>query len=175
MSIRAICEKANCNVSAISYHFGGKDELYKACLSEEGNNILHFMETILTEPLNLDDFKAKLRLYMIHHFENSVKNRELILMISRDVSSKAAMANIHTIFRNVPDKMNEFFVHAQKKGLIKPEVKTDYLGDYFLSPIFMQVLFAEKLREPKDVNDAHFREQFVTELMENLLNGLLVG
>lgn len=131
------------------------------------------METILTEPLNLDDFKAKLRLYMIHHFENSVKNREIILMISRDVSSKAALANIHTIFKNVPDKMNAFFLEAQKKGFIKQGVKTEYLGDYFLSPIFMQVLFGEKLKESKDVHDAHFREEFITELMKNLLSGIL--
>lgn len=161
-------------MSAISYHFGGKDELYKACLSEEGSNILHFMETILTEPLGLDDFKAKLRLYMIHHFEHAVKNRELILMISRDVSSKAAMVNVHKIFRNVPDRMNSFFEEAQKKGFIKPTVKTDYLGDYFLGPIFMQVLFAENLIEPKDVYSPQFREQFVTELIENFLNGILL-
>lgn len=132
------------------------------------------MESILTEPINQDDLIAKLRLYLLHHFEHGVNNRDMILMVSRDVSSKAAMANIHTIFRQVPETMNKFFKSAQDKGFIRSDVETTYLGDFFLAPLFMQVLFAEKLIEPKDVNDAQFREHFVSNLLQNLLYGILV-
>src|SRR5690606_8340540 len=116
-----------CNVSAISYHFGGKDELYQACLKDDGLNIIQIMETILTPPTSLEDFKAKLCLFLNQHFDNSYNNRELILIISKDVSSKNAMDSINKIFHKIPETIENFFKTAQNAGIIRKDLDVSML------------------------------------------------
>lgn len=160
-----------CNVSAISYHFGSKEELYKACLCEGGYNIVQIMESVLTNPENASDFKAKLRLFQIQFFEYAINNRDLFVMISKDINSKLGMETIHKIFHKVPETMTAFFQKAIDNGILKKDVDPAVLGDLVTQPLFMHILFAEanKQMKNKNVGDSKYRQHFIDQQLQILL------
>ncbi len=162
-------------MSAISYHFGSKDELYRACLREEGMSLLHLMERILTPPTSKEDFKLKLSLFLNEYFANTVRKRDLILIVSKDVNSKNAMGSINDIFQKIPLITNEFFLAAQKNGIISESLETTLLGDLFLNPLFMQVLFADRFVHKNDVTSPEFQKKYVSQQIDVILNGLLLA
>lgn len=164
----------NCNVSAISYHFGSKEELYRSCLKEEGQSLIALVQSILIAPENQADFKAKLKLYLSQFFDHAMLNRDSILIVSKDANSKSAMETVHTIFSKIPESITAFLQEAQAKEIIRKEIDIQSLCHMITSPIFMQVLFADQTRlyKQKDLAVAQFRHQFVDQQVEILTNGI---
>src|SRR5690606_12958992 len=111
-----------------------KEELYRACLTEDGTNILQLMEHILLPPENVADLKVKLRLFLMQFFDYSINNREMILMISKDVNSKMAMESIHKIFRIIPEKLSAFFQSAIDQKIVRPDLEASSLCDLVVQP-----------------------------------------
>ncbi|MGE3611648.1 MAG: TetR/AcrR family transcriptional regulator [Bacteriovoracaceae bacterium] len=173
VSTRTICQKASCNISAISYHFGSKEELYRACLTEDGSNIIQLMDTILFSIEDEADFKAKLRIFMIQMFDYFMNNRELILMISKDVNSRLAMESIHRIFNKIPDKLTAFFKEAIEKNILRENIDPVILGQLIVHPFFMQTLFSEKPTKTKNLSDANERNYFIDQQLLIFFQGIL--
>lgn len=176
VSIRSICEKADCNVSAISYHFGSKEELYRACLCGDGLNVIQLMDQILLPVEGKDDFKAKLRLFLLQLFEHNVQNKEVIHMISKDVSSKLAIESLHKIFHRIPEKLTEFFQTAIDRGVVRSDLDPKVLGDIITQPLFIQTLFSEasKFGGHKNVSDPTYRAHFIDQLLSLIFESILV-
>lgn len=174
VSIRNICDKVNCNVSAISYHFGSKGELYHACLKEEGKSVMVLIQSVLTDPEDQADFKAKLKLFIDQFFEHSYNNREAILIISKDAGSKSTMKHVENIFNEIPLGITAFLEAAQKKGIIREDLDVGLVCSSILDPIFMKVLFADlpKNIKRKDINDPVVRHEFVCQQADILTRGL---
>ena len=74
-STRAIAKSANANLSAISYHFGGKEGLYKAVLQSCFQSLLTILDSAPTEP------KARLT-YCATHLAKLHQEKPLILEIA---------------------------------------------------------------------------------------------
>lgn len=162
-------------MSAISYHYGSKEELYHACLKEEGKNVLALIQSILTPPEDKADFKAKLKLFMDQFFEQSFNNRETILIISKDAGSRSAMESVENIFNEIPLAIGSFLEAAQKKGIIRKELDVGFICGNLMDPIFMQVLFADlpKSIKRKDIADPKVRHEFVCQQLDILTRGIL--
>jgi len=138
-------------------------------------SLLHLMERILTPPTSKEDFKLKLSLFLNEYFANTVRKRDLILIVSKDVNSKNAMGSINDIFQKIPLITNEFFLAAQKNGIISESLETTLLGDLFLNPLFMQVLFADRFVHKNDVTSPEFQKKYVSQQIDVILNGLLLA
>lgn len=93
-SIRDICQKADVNVSMVSYYFGGKKELYASVVKEIIQNIIDNMKTILGDSeipdfTTLDD-KVKLMIFfklinhLIDYFYSDKVSDESIMIIFRE-------------------------------------------------------------------------------------------
>ena len=176
VSTRLICEKAVCNISAISYHFGSKEELYHACLSDQGSNFLQLTESILLTPENEADFKVRLKCFMSQFFDHSIKNRELILMISKDANSKFAMESLHKIFQVIPEKLTFFFQKSIEQGLIRSDVDPSILCDQIINAYFVQTLFAETNQTFKKTSalDSSYRARFIEQQLKTIIDGVKV-
>lgn len=173
VSIRTICDKIPCNVSAISYHFGSKEGLYSECFRIQGNDVQAIISKVLTEPENLEDFKSKLSLFLIQFFEHSFKNRETILIIGKDVGSKSAMESIEKIFKDIPDGITSFLQAAQERKILKKELTPNFVCSFLIDPLFMQILFLEHTKAKRNFSDPHVRQNFVEELLAVFFDGIL--
>lgn len=164
-------------MSAISYHFGSKEELYRACLCEEGSNVIQMMEQILLPVEGKEDFKAKLRLFLLQLFEHNANNKEVIHMVSKDVSSKLAVESLHKIFQRVPEKLTEFFQDAIDKGIVRKDLDPTVLGDIITNPLFTQTLFSDVSRfgRHKNVADPAYRSHFVDQQLSLLFESIFVS
>lgn len=69
---KEICERANANVAAVNYHFGGKDQLYAAVLQEAHARIVS-IEAMAAAAQSRVDPKQKLRMFMTLIAEQAAK------------------------------------------------------------------------------------------------------
>lgn len=63
-SVKEIAEQAGVNVSLISYHFNGKEGLYKACLDRFGRENLELAERILRPAENAEEVRVRLQMFV---------------------------------------------------------------------------------------------------------------
>lgn len=172
VSVRTICAQANCNVSAISYYFGSKEELFHATMVEGAERRIKSIQGVLTTPENVDDFKTKLRIFLHQFFENSCDNSCTIRIIARDNKLIAENESVRAYFKIIPDIVAKFFGEAQERGILKKDFDPQILVDLTFSPYFMKILFADtKLGTPIDQDT---RQRMVDQHIEIFCNGYLV-
>lgn len=159
-------------MSAISYHFGSKEGLYRECFQEEGQDLLTIVKMTLTPPENKVDFKTRLSTFLNQYFDHSFKNRETILLLGKDVGSKSAMESIEKLFNEIPDGIIRFLISAQDKKIIRADLNLDYLCSFLLDPIFMQVLFADHTKLKKAFSDPQVRKDFVDQHLSVFFNSI---
>jgi AcrR family transcriptional regulator len=63
-SVKDIADKAGVNVSLVSYHFSGKEGLYKTCLEQFGKNRLAATERLLQSPQTIEEAKLRLAMFI---------------------------------------------------------------------------------------------------------------
>src|SRR3954463_2442137 len=63
-SVKELAQEAGVNVSLVSYHFGGKEGLFKACLEQFGKEGLGIAERVLTPPSSAEELEIRLKLFI---------------------------------------------------------------------------------------------------------------
>ena len=159
-------------MSAISYHFGSKEALYSECFRVEVNDVQAIITKILTEPEDQADFKSKLSLFLKQFFDHSFKNRETILIIGKDVGSKAAMESMQKIFKDIPDGITSFLQAAQDRKILNKDLNLNFMCSFLIDPLFMQVLFLEHSKPKRNFSDPHVREDFIEQLLDVFFKGI---
>lgn len=175
VSVRAICSEVGCNVSAISYYFGSKEELFNATVMAGAEARVRTAESILTAPENTEDFKAKLKIFLTQFFESSCENSCMIRIISRDMKIIAENENVTAYFKKIPETVARFFAIAQEKNIIRKDFEPLVLVDFTISPYFIHILFSDTSQHGHlDLSDAQARHRFVDQHIELMCKGYLV-
>ena len=113
-SIRAIAREAGANLCAISYHFGGKEGLYQAVLSQNLDEMLTW-----TDLLEMDDEIEALSVFLSRHFA-LIRRRgpEMGTLLSREIASDGKRLSFVTghYFKPMLESMENIVKRAIKKG-----------------------------------------------------------
>lgn len=119
-SIRDIASAAKINSSMISYYFDGKEGLYKACVEEIAQNSLQMARRVLQPANNETEFRLRLGMFLEELFQLFLEDRDtgLILIREYDRLHSPAEQVFRESFLAILNMLNEFFEHAQKKGLV---------------------------------------------------------
>lgn len=91
-SVRDIAQEAETNVCMISYHFGGKENLYRACLEEYGRLRLEGMKGLLDPPGSEDEFKVRLKLFVTSLVESQAKYPEFSRILAKEIEAGLPVA-----------------------------------------------------------------------------------
>jgi AcrR family transcriptional regulator len=163
-TVKDLADEAGVNVSLISYHFGGKDGIYRACLLQFAEARLDAIERILKPATSESELRVRLRLFADEFVDVHVREPDLCKIIHRDVERMTAIGE--EVFRNSFFKVFMTFVdflkHAEKAKLTKKMKDPQLLASlifgsliHFLSTETHRVLLGlPSIKDPKYREDA---------------------
>ncbi|MDA8161279.1 MAG: CerR family C-terminal domain-containing protein [Desulfobacteraceae bacterium] len=171
-SIRAIAREARVNLCAISYHFGGKEGLYQAVLSQNLDEMLTW-----TDLLEMDNEIEALKIFLIRHFM-LIRRRgpEIGVLLSREMAGNGKRLSFVTgrYFKPMLESMENIMARAIKKGVFRRVDPKLAVAGLIAQEIFFarsDTLIKQVLGE--DVLDTDFFRQVMDHCFDIFLAGVL--
>lgn len=96
-TVKDLADDAGVNVSLVSYHFGGKEGLYRSVLVQFAQTGIDTIQRILKAPTSRGDFEARLRLFAEEFVDIHMREPDLCKIIHRDVEKLTSVGE--EIFR----------------------------------------------------------------------------
>ena len=132
-TIKELVTLAKANISLVSYHFGGKDGLYKACIGDTIFEHLKIAQKIL-QPVNTEEeFKIRLKMYIQEMLLFYTSEPEITLIILREFEQNSPMLN--DIFENgfvkILNSLIQFVQAAIDEGLADPHRDPKIMASIF--------------------------------------------
>ena len=176
-TVRDIAKAAGTNICMISYHFEGKEGLYRACLEEFGRSRLEHAKSLLGRVTSPDDFRTRLRLLIRAMLEAHLAEPDLFKILMREFEAGLPVARdvYEKTFLLLLQAIIGFFKSAQKAGFVRQELDPFYLtmivhgsmGHLIRMQYLAKHYYDHSLSNPKQ------RETFVESLLTVLLEGSL--
>lgn len=122
-SVKELADEAGVNISLVSYHFGGKANLYRACLDQLGQAKLAAATRLLHPPRSLEEVRVRLHLFLEELLMGYIEEPELTKILLRDIELEGSL--IEEVFQNrflrVFKLLLEFLKSARKAALLSQE------------------------------------------------------
>lgn len=171
VSIREIATLAKVHFASIRYHFGDKEDLYKACISKHGESrLLSAKRFLSSEPKSPEDMRLRLGYAIEDVFRIHNENPFLTKLLLLEVESATPRSDL--VLRKTMIAMTEtfsaFFKSCQEKKFIDKS-----LDPHFITQSLMGVLHhfirTEPIRE-RLLSHKNLKHQENKELMiENII------
>lgn len=121
-TVQQIAKDAGVNVSLINHHFGGKEALYRACLSRFGHQRLQALDRFLTPSKTLEEFKARLQLLVSELLEQHLAEPEILAILLRDVTDPELWGDeLEQQLFGFTTKLAQVFADAKKRGFLRSD------------------------------------------------------
>ena len=142
-SVKEISDKAGVNISAVSYHFGGKEELFAVILNsfaEEG--LKPAFRPLEKPPVDMKEFKLRLELFAHNLFDYAKKDRCAFVICVKDHDALHELQNqvYEKTFASIFESIVGFFAGAQKNGIIRENLNPEFVAKIILHSIKMEVV-----------------------------------
>ncbi len=175
-TVKAIAQEAGCNVSLISYHFDGKEGLFKALLESFGRERLKDAEKILSPPDNIADLRAKLRLWMEQFLLCQVQDDSICGILHREniLEEEFLWDIFQGTFLKTFEAMVKFFDSARKSGITRKEVDPVSTVTMMFGSL-IHVGRNQKIQKKimnTSIADEKYRAFVITQFVDILLNGI---
>jgi AcrR family transcriptional regulator len=174
-SVKELAQEAGVNVSLVSYHFGGKEGLFKTCLEQFGKEGLGIAERILKEPGSLEELGVRLKLFIEEAYRMHLAQPDHTRIIHRecDLQSSIAQDVFRNTFHRIFESLVNFIESARRKGFLRndldPAIATTQLFGALIHPVRMARQSQELLGT--SIHDAAYRERVIEHLVTLFLKG----
>lgn len=168
-TILEIVKRTGINLSMVSYHFGGKEALYIACIKEAAAHGAERSLRLLTSVNNSIEFKTRLKIFIEEVLRLHYENEYYSILLRREFfnPSKITRQYINVTFPEMFRSISDFFKTAQKTSVISEEINPQQLALILISSLITIGGEKElvKLVSSKGITDPHFRDSIANILV----------
>lgn len=125
-STRDISKDSHSNISLISYHFGGKEGLYREVIREFAEKVRDKVQPTISEfraqPMTRELFMKEVETMVGNMIEMRTSHPEISVILAREkIEGMPLSKDVHAeIFYPMIQNFFEMFKAAQAKGIVKP-------------------------------------------------------
>ncbi|MEQ1877769.1 MAG: TetR family transcriptional regulator, partial [Bdellovibrionia bacterium] len=178
VTVRDIAQAAEVNVAAVSYHFEGKEGLYRAVIEEFAHEKKTKMQSMLSKaPQNVQEYRILQRLLLYdflsdvianpHHCQILMKEIDAGLPMAADIFEKTMMQNFKMIMKVHED--------AQEKGFLRKDLDPKMIA-LIIQGIVFHMQRVEGIRKrffKESLVDEKTRQQTIDQICTVLLDGMI--
>lgn len=175
-TVKAIAAEAGCNVSLISYHFHGKEGLFKTLLESFGKERLRDAEKILSPPESIEDLRAKLRLWMQQFLLCQVQDNSVCDILYREniLEEDFLWDLFRSTFLKTFEAMTRFFEAARKRRIVRKDV--DFTAaSVMLFGSLIHIGRSQQIQKKAfgvSIAEEKYRAQVIEDFLSILLSGI---
>lgn len=175
-TVKDIADAAQMNVSLISYHFGGKENLYRTSLESFGRNRAEAFDRILQTPRSREDFCLRARLFAEDLFAMQLQDPEGCKMVHRclDVLDPISEEVFKQVLAKLYFSFVEFIEQAKKNRIVKRDSDSEIITNLMLGGLFHVVRSQElaRLLGARSIENQEFRNALIDQWISIFKNSL---
>jgi AcrR family transcriptional regulator len=176
VSVKELADAAGVNVSLVSYHFGGKESLYRSCLERFGHARLAVAERVLQPAQTLDELRFRLKMFLEEMFEAHLEQGCAAQIIHRECEMELPVAQ--EVFRNTFvkawGKLVEFFEAAQKAGVVREKLDPLIIATQVMGGA-IHIARSDKIGAKffgRTITDPAYRAKVIEHLLQCSIHGI---
>lgn len=177
VSVRAIAAEAGVHFGLIRYYYGGKSDLYLACLRRYGERRLACADELQKPAKTLAEFTDKLRQAMSSVLLVQMEDPYLTKIFLHEVERETSLADsvLGETVISMAKRFIAYFAAAQEKGWIRPDVDPQILTHVIHGTInhFVRTDAVRGRHFGFSVKDGLSREHLVENMLRLILSGVL--
>jgi len=173
--VRDIADAAGVNLSLVSYHFDGKEGLYRAVIDQFGRERLAAAERLMQSVSSAEELKVRVKMLLAEIMNVHLAEPHLTLIVHREIESNVPFAKdvFEQTFLKCFSNCVSFFKSAQKQGIIRKDIDVVTLTTLLhgamkymivMDPISTQY-FNRSMRDPKH------REKLIEDFIRIIFEG----
>lgn len=174
VSVRELTEAAQINVSAISYHFNGKEGLYKAVLEEQLTPILLLLHSVKSK----NGLSAVERLMDYANQIASIHTQRPFLARFINNEANNPTKHIGPMIEDHLSQVYEFIVNTLEEGIVKGEFRenlnTSYSAISLVGILNFYFIMKPLIRRisPLNINE-HSNTEYIVHAFQLYLHGIM--
>jgi AcrR family transcriptional regulator len=176
-TVKDIADGAGVNISLVSYHFGGKENLYRHCLESFADQPLKLAERVLKAPKTLDEFRFAIQIFVHEMIGMHRDEPELCTIIHRDIAAanEIALDVFKRVFLGVYQMFREFIIAAQRAGVIRKNIPSEMLCSILFGSMihFATGDHLRKIASQPSLQDKKFVNLFVESYLTIFFDGMV--